>query len=71
MKLRDFIKYLLDFNPDAEIKGNISGNPFDININKHIAWCTDDEDLGNIKPGDSKKRAGEVFIDFTYPELNI
>lgn len=69
MKLRDFIKYLLDFNPDAELKGNITGMPFDININKHIAWCASDEDLGNIKPGDSKKRVGEVFIDFTDPEL--
>lgn len=68
MKLRDFIKYLLDFNPDAEIKGNITGMPFDIDTNKHIGWCADDEDLGNIKPGDSKKRAGEVFIDFTDPE---
>ena len=68
MKLRDFIKYLLDFNQDAIIKGNISGLPFDINPDKHIAWCADD-DLGNIKPGDSKRRAGEVFIDFTTSEL--
>lgn len=68
MKLRDFIKYLLDFNPDAELKGNINGTPFDINTSKHIGWCAGDDDLGNIKPGDSKRRAGEVFIDFTDTE---
>ena len=70
MKLRDFITYLLNFNLDAELKGNINGIPFDINTSKHIAWCGDDDDLGNIKPGDSKRRAGEVFIDFTDVEHN-
>lgn len=69
MKLRDFIIYLLEFNLDAEIKGNVTGMPFDINLGRHIAWCADDDDLGNIKPGTSKIRAGELFIDFTQSEL--
>lgn len=58
MKVKEFIEYLSKFNQEAIIYGNVSGNPFDIDLNKHIAWC----DLG----GENE----EVFIDFTYPELS-
>lgn len=68
MKVKDFIEYLNLFNPKADIYGNVSGTPFDIDLNKHIAWCRPDDDT-EIKPSESKSKCGEVFIDFTYSEL--
>lgn len=58
MKVKEFIEYLSKFNQEATIYGNVSGNPFDIDLDKHIAWCG----LGSENE--------EVFIDFTYPELS-
>ena len=68
MKVKDFIEYLNQFNPEANIFGNVSGTPFNIDLGKHIAWCRPDDNI-KINKGESKSKCGEVFIDFTYPEL--
>ena len=70
MKVKEFIEYLSKFNQEATIYGNVSGNPFDIDLNKHIAWCSiKKKNIRNNSVENKYNKCTEVFIDFTYPEL--
>jgi len=60
LTVRELIKSLLDFNPDALVQVNATGTPEDFDI----VWF---DDGGEGCP--SKKEATEVLFDAACPEL--
>ena len=71
LTVRDLIKKLLDFNPDAKVTINLTGVPFPLHSDYSLCW-------GNDNEGDScktheelletRKTATDVIFDFTSPE---
>ena len=69
--VRDLIKKLLDFNPDAKVTINLTGVPFPLYSDFSLCW-------GNDNAGDScktheelletRKTASDVMFDFTSTE---
>ena len=71
LTVRDLIKKLLDFNPDAKVTINLTGVPFPLYSNFSLCWRNDNEgDSCSSKEErlESRKTASDVMFDFTSPE---
>ena len=69
--VRDLIKKLLDFNPDAKVTINLTGVPFPLYSDFSLCWGNDNAgDSCNSKEEhlESRKTASDVMFDFTSPE---
>ena len=66
--VRDLIKYLMDFNMDAEVTLNVTGVP----ENFDVSWCGQDDDYDGKWDSDtitkSKKLATEVHFNIINSE---
>ena len=69
--VRDLIKKLLDFNPDAKVTINLNGVPFPLYSNFSLCWGNDNEgdSCASLEERlESKKTASDVMFDFTSAE---
>ena len=66
--VRDLIKKLLDFNPDAKVTINITGVPFPLHSDFSLCWGNDnvgDSCKSHEEHLDSRKTASDVVFEFT------
>ena len=71
LTVRDLIKKLLDFNPDAKVTINLTGGPFPLFSDFSLCWGNDnagDSCASHEEHLDSRKTASDVMFDFTAPE---
>lgn len=71
LTVRDLIRKLLDFNPDAKVTINFTGVPFPLYSDFSLCWGNDndgDSCNSNEEHLDSKKTASDVMFDFTIQE---
>ena len=71
LTVRDLIKKLLDFNPDAKVTINLTGVPFPLYSDFSLCWGNDnagDSCKSKEECLESKKTASDVMFDFTSPE---
>lgn len=71
LTVRDLIKKLLDFNPDAKVTINLTGVPFPLYSDFSLCWENDNtgDSCASLKERlESRKTASDVMFDFTAPE---
>ena len=71
LTVRDLIKKLLDFNPDAKVTINLTSVPFPLYSDFSLCWGNDNEgdSCASLEERlESKKTASDVMFDFTSPE---
>lgn len=69
--VRDLIKKLLDFNPDAKVTINLTGVPFPLYSDFSLCWGDDnagDSCNSHEEHLESKKTASDIMFDFTSQE---
>lgn len=69
--IRDLIKKLLDFNPDAKVTINLTGVPFPLYSDFSLCWENDNamDSCASLEERlESKKTASDVMFDFTSQE---
>ena len=69
--VRDLIRKLLDFNPDAKVTINLTGVPFPLYSDFSLCWGNDNEgdSCASLEERlESRKTASDVMLDFTSPE---
>ena len=71
LTVRDLIKKLLDFNPDANVTINLTSVPFPLYSDFSLCWGNDnagDSCNSHEEHLESRKTASDVMFDFTAPE---
>ena len=69
--VRDLIKKLLDFNPDATVTINLTGVPFPLFSDFSLCWGNDNagDSCASLEERlESRKTASDVMFDFTSAE---
>ena len=69
--VRDLIKKLLDFNPDAKVTINLTSVPFPLYSDFSLCWGNDNagDSCASLEERlESRKTASDVMFDFTSPE---